>query len=411
MDKHNEYKCVFCNNKIVLFVSFGNQPIANGFLTADGFSKEYFFELSVGFCPECFLVQLLEQPTPEMMFNESYAFFSGTSNSMIQHFQNFSDDIATAYLTHKPNSFVVEIGSNDGIMLQNFKTQGFKHLGIEPSLNVANVARGRGINVLNKFFNSSTAKEVKLEHGKADAILAANVLCHISDIRSVFEGFRELLHDGGVIAFEDPYLGDVIQKNSYDQIYDEHMFLFSVNSVSKLAESFGFEVIGAEHQMTHGGSMRYYLGIKGQHKVSDNVLRIMKAEKELGITEVGGFLKFSQNCENSKRQLLDLLIKLKNEGKKVVGYAATSKSTTVLNYCNIGPDLISYICDTTPIKQGKFSPGVHIPIVPYEQFSKDRPDFAVLFAWNHKDEIFKKEQQFMDRGGKWIFFVPEVHVG
>jgi methylation protein EvaC len=401
--------CAVCNSQISPFVSYGRQPIANGFLTQKEFDREYFFELAVGFCTECTMVQLIEQPEREKMFNENYAFFSGTSRYMSVHFGEFADDIRTRYLD-SADPFVVEMGSNDGIMLQHFKAKGIRHLGVEPSKNVADAARANGINTLNRFFDAETARLIVAENGQADAFLAANCMCHIPYLHSVIEGIKVLLKPTGVVAFEDPYLGDVIEKTSYDQVYDEHMFLFSVSSIEALFGRHGLELIDVLPQTTHGGSMRYVLAHKGARPVSPAVQKQRDVEARLGLAKAATFETFRKNCEKSKADLVKLLTDLKTAGKRVMGYAATSKSTTVLNYCGVGPDLIECISDSTPLKQGKFTPGVHIPVVAPDFFHQNRPDYAVLFGWNHKKEILEKEQAFTAGGGKWIVFVPEVGV-
>lgn len=402
-------KCRVCNTEYEPFISYGKQPIANGFLTKNQFGKEYFFELKVGFCPNCTMVQIVDQPDREQMFNENYAFFSGTSKFMTQHFKEFAQHVMDDYIKSK-DPFVVEIGSNDGIMLQNFAAKGIRHLGIEPSANVAKVAMDKGINTVNQFFDEELARKIVKENGQADAYIAANVMCHIPYMHSVVEGIRILLKPDGIVMFEDPYMGDVLEKTSYDQIYDEHVFLFSVRSINYLFNQHGMEVVDVEPQETHGGSMRYVIAHKGARKVSANVTAQLEKEKKLGLDKAATYQRFKENCEKSKSELVGLLKDLKEQGKKVAGYAATSKSTTVINYCGITPDLISYISDTTPIKQGKFSPGAHIPVKPYEDFVKDYPDYAVLFAWNHSKEIMAKEQKYMQSGGKWISFVPKVQV-
>jgi methylation protein EvaC len=226
----------------------------------------------------------------------------------------------------------------------------------------------------------------------------------------VGKGIEKLLKETGVFIFEDPYLGDMVKKIAYDQIYDEHVYIFSTHSVIRAFSQHGLEVFHVEPQITHGGSMRYYLCHKGMHDIQKSVDKQLAFELSIGLNKIETYEKFSKNCENSKNQLLDLLKKLKSEGKRVVGYAATSKSTTVLNYCGIGSDLIEYICDTTPLKQGKYSPGMHIPIKSYDFFKKDKPDYAVLFAWNHSSEIFEKEKDYLAQGGKWICFVPKVEI-
>lgn len=402
-------KCLICETEIEPFISFGPQPIANGFLKKEQFDKEYFFEMKVAFCPHCKMAQLTEQPDREKMFHENYAFFSQTSQRMVAHFAEFADHVLKDYI-RSSDPFVVEIGSNDGIMLKNFATKKIRHLGIEPSKNVAKVAMDNGINTISEFFDENVAKKIVDQYGKADAYIAANVMCHIPCFHSIAEGINILLKDDGVAMFEDPYLGDIIEKTSYDQIYDEHVFFFSVSSISYVFNEHNMEVIDVEPQATHGGSMRYVVAHKGSRPVSKRVGEQLKKEYDLGLHLSATYDQFRKKCEQSKEMLKKLLVELKQGGNSVVGYAATSKSTTILNYCGIGPDLIEYISDTTPIKQGKFSPGMHIPVKPYEEFKEKYPDYAFLFAWNHSEEIMAKEGQYKAAGGKWIVHVPKVKV-
>jgi len=402
-------KCLICETDIESFMSFGKMPIANGFLAKEELDKEYFFELKVASCPKCRMFQLIEQPQREKMFNENYAFFSGTSKNMQIHFREFAEHVKKDYL-NPGDSFVVEIGSNDGIMLKNFADANIRHLGIEPSANVAKVAMDRGINTISKFFDKECAEEIVEKHGQADAFLGANVMCHIPYLHSVLEGIKVLLKQDGVVMFEDPYLGDVIERTTYDQIYDEHVFLFSVSSIQYLFNQHGMEVVEIEPQETHGGSMRYVIMHKGMRPVSKRVHEQLNKEKEIGLDKSGTYDMFCKNCEKSRNDLIEILNKIKQQGKRVVGYAATSKSTTIINYCGITLEYIEFISDTTPIKQGKFSPGAHIPIRPYQEFVLNYPDYALLFAYNHAKEIMAKEQKFMQSGGKWITYVPEIRV-
>ena len=401
--------CLICETRVEPFLSFGKMPIANGFLTPDQFADEFFFELKVAFCPACRMVQLAELVDREKMFHENYAFFSSTSVRMGAHFQRFADWVRTTYLKES-DPFVVEIGSNDGIMLQNFSRQGIRHLGIEPSANVAQVARDKGIRTISRFFDEELANEIVAEDGPADALLGANVMCHIPYIHSVFAGIKTLLKPRGILAFEDPYLGDIVEKTSYDQIYDEHAFYFSAASVSYLADCHGLELIDVLPQPVHGGSMRYVLSRTGAYPVSGAVHALRVREDALGLAHPDTYENLRSNVERSRDELLALLSKCKDEGKRVVGYGATSKSTTVTNFCGLTPDLIEFISDTTPIKQGKFSPGAHIPVQPYQEFADRYPEFALLFAWNHAEEIIAKEQPFLESGGKFIGYVPTVGI-
>lgn len=401
-------KCRVCQQPTDEIINFGDMPIANAFISSLRQDHEFLFTLKTAFCSSCKCFQLVDQPKPEMMFHDQYPFFSSTSRSMATHFENMASNYIKNYIPNPKNAFVVELGSNDGIMLQHFAKVGISHLGIEPSQNVAAVSREKGVNAICKFFSKETAAEILKEYGPADIISSANVMCHIPDLDSVGKGVDILLKDDGILVFEDPYLGDIIAKTSYDQIYDEHIYLFSVQSVSNIFRKHGLEVFHVEPQKTHGGSMRYYLCRTNKRTIQGSVIHQLKLEEKLGLGNLETYQRFSHNCEKSRGELVTLLKRLKAEGKKVVGYAATSKSTTILNYCKIGPDLIECIYDTTPMKQGKYSPGMHIPIRSYEQFKEDKPDYAVLFAWNHAKEIFQKEKNFIENGGKWVVFVPEV---
>ena len=402
--------CRIAGTPLTKVVDFGMQPLGNGFLEPRHFGEEYFFPMEVGFSEESMMFQLIEQPEPEKMFHDHYAFYSSTSSFMARHFKEFAEQVLQSGYLAEQDPFVVELGCNDGIMLRNFAARNLRHLGIEPSLNVAQEANKHGVRTCSEFFSEQLAEAIVRDNGQADAFLAANVMCHIPDIVGVARGISKLLKPTGVVMFEDPYLGDVIAKTSYDQIYDEHVFLFSALSIQYLFGLHGMELIDVQPQKTHGGSMRYVLAHRGAHPVQGSVGRIIAQEQEQGLDRLATFESFRSNVEQSRTKLVKLLGDLKAQGKKVAGYGATSKSTTILNYCGIGPDLIEYISDTTPIKQGKLTPGMHIPVVPYQEFKDNPPDYAVLFAWNHAEEIMAKEKEFMAAGGKWIVHVPEVKV-
>jgi methylation protein EvaC len=390
-------------------MSFGKMPVANGFLLPKQFEKEYYFDLGVAFCHCCQMVQLTELVERERMFHENYAYFSSTSTYMAKHFSQLAQNVIGRYL-NSPSPFVLEIGSNDGIMLQHFMNSEIRHLGVEPSSNVAQIAIGKGVETICEFFNDDLASEIARDYGQMDAILAANVMCHIPDLHSVLVGIKLLLKPRGVFIFEDPYWGDIINKNSYDQIYDEHIFYFSLASISYLIQQHDLELIDIDPQVVHGGSMRYTVAHKGVYSVSDNVTLQRENETAMQLDQLSTYNKFKRNVEKSANELRALLYKIRSEGKRVVGYGATSKSTTIINYCSITPDLVEFISDTTPIKQGKFSPGAHIPIRSHVEFEEDYPDYALLFAWNHATEIMGKEEKFREFGGKWIFYIPELEV-
>ncbi len=393
-------KCKVTGKKIDPFMSFGRMPIANGFLNKDKFNEEFFFEMEVGFSDDLSLFQLNDHPKPTMMFNENYPFFTGSSQQMKLHFKNYANWIKK----YHPNTIknIIEIGSNDGTFLKNFNSNDCNTLGFEPSDNVAERASKDGVNTINEFFNKNSVINQKNFINNTDLICAANVICHVPDLNDLIQAVCLMLNKSGLFIFEEPYLGSMFEKISYDQIYDEHIFIFSVTSISKIFKLFDMELVDVFPQTTHGGSMRYITGRKNIHKISDNVNTLLEKEKLKNLDNISSCNKFKNNCELSKIKTRKSLLKFKDNNYKIAGYAATSKSTTILNYCNINSKIIDYICDTTPEKIGKFSPGTHIPIVDMYHFKKFNPDVAYLFAWNHKDEILKKEKNYK---GKWFSHV------
>tara|TARA_B100000780_G_scaffold112564_1_gene78835 strand:+ start:1916 stop:3115 length:1200 start_codon:yes stop_codon:yes gene_type:complete len=396
-------KCKITSSEMSPFMSFGKMPIANGFLQKENFKNEFFFDLEVGFSEKICLFQLKDHPTPEQMFNENYPFFTGSSQSMKAHFKEYADFIKKNFI--KNNSKIIEIGSNDGTFLNNFKDSNIEYIGFEPSSNVAKIANLNGINTLNQFFGLESLDLIKKFHHQTNVIFAANVICHIPKLVELIKTVDQLLSKDGVFIFEEPYLGSMFEKTSYDQIYDEHIFMFSATSVKKIFNMYDFELTDLVKQETHGGSMRYIISRKNARDINKNVKVILDNEKFNNLDNIESCNVFKKNCEASKLKLNNTLKNFISDGKKIVGYAATSKSTTILNYCGIDSNIIEYICDTTKEKIGKYSPGMHIPIVSIDHFRNDNPDIAYLFAWNHKEEILKKEKNFSQEVGKWISHV------
>lgn len=383
-------------------MSFGQMPIANNFIEKEYFGDEFFYEMKVGFNDEYSLFKLLEHPKPEQMFNSKYPFLTSSSKYMVEHFKKFYEFILNNYIENE-NEKIIEIGCNDGSMLNNFSS---KHncLGFEPSTNIAKIAQDKKLNVIANFF-SCNYLEAKSYINNTKIIYAANVICHIPDLNQLITDIDKLLNKKGLFIFEEPYLGSMVSKTSYDQIYDEHVYIFSVSSVKKIFNKFGFELINVLPQTTHGGSMRYIVARKGEYQIEKNVELNEQIEINQKIVSHDGLLNFKNKCNESKAKIIDMLNRFKEKGKLVSGYAATSKSTTILNFCQIRDDLINCIYDTTPDKIGKYSPGVHIPIVDYKEFQKKYPDVVYLFAWNHKNEIFNKEKKFIENGGEWFSHV------
>jgi methylation protein EvaC len=381
-------------------MSFGKMPIANGFIKKKDFNKEFFFKMEVGFNEELSLFQLNDHPKPEKMFNQNYPFFTGSSEYMKVHFKNYANFIKKKFL--KSNSKIIEIGTNDGTFLKNFNKDKIKMMGFEPSANVAQEAKKNGIPVVADFFNSNNIFKIPSFIKKTDLICASNVICHIPDLNDLIKTIDILLTSSGTFVFEEPYLGAMFDKVSYDQIYDEHIFIFSATSIKKIFERYDFDLVDAYPQETHGGSMRYIIKRKKKSSLSSNLKNILIKEKKYKLDSIESCLDFKKNCEISKIKINDKIKKIKNSGKSICGYAATSKSTTILNYCGIDGSQIDYVCDTTKEKIGKYTPGTHIPIKDMNYFYKNQPDTIYLFAWNHKKEILNKEKKFK---GEWFSHV------
>ncbi|MGW2274977.1 methyltransferase domain-containing protein [Streptomyces yangpuensis] len=401
--------CRICGGRLHEFIDFGQQPLSSGLLEPEYLGDEFFFRLAVGVCGDCTMVQLTEEVPRHLMFNSHYPYLSSGSSVMRRHFEETARHFLETELTGK-EAFLVELGCNDGVMLRALAEAGVRHLGVEPSQSVADIARRQGIRVATEFFQESTAADIRKEEGHAQVIFAANTICHIPYLDSIFRGVDELLAPDGVFVFEDPYLADIVDLASFDQIYDEHYYFFSVSSVSAMVERFGFELVDVERLPVHGGEVRYTIARAGRRTPSPAVAELLGQERLRGLSDLATLQGFVTRVERARDELVALLGRLRDEGRTVVGYGATAKSATVANYCGIGPDLISFISDTTPNKQGRLTPGSHIPVRSRADFENPYPDYAVLFAWNHAEEIIAKEQGFRDSGGRWIRYVPDVRV-
>ena len=403
------YECRVCSIEIKELMSFGKMPIANAFVINKN-DDQYLFNLKIGFCEKCFTFQVLEIPEAKKMFNDNYAYLASTSQVMKNHWKELGDKLIKEKKLEK-SSFVVEVGSNDGIFLENISKKEIPHLGIDASKNVCDIAEKKGVKTLNGFFGVSIADEIVSKHGKADVILSTNTMHHIEDINNVAEGMSKLIKDDGIIVTEDPSLVEMIKKNSYDQIYAEHMYIWSLASMNSLFNKFNLEVFDIKNNNFHGGCSRYFIGKKNKRKISQSVIVHEKLETKVGINKISTYRKFIENVELSKKKLNQLINKIKDEGKKIVGYGAPAKSTTVLNYCGLNYESIDAIYDNSATKINKYTPGKSlIKINNSSNFEKEFSEYCVLFAWNHKDEILNKEKQYSKKGGKWIIPVDGIEI-
>ena len=396
-------KCNITNQKLEPFMSFGKMPLANGFIEKKKIKTEKFYELKIGFNEEISLFQVLDLPKFSNTIYKNYPFFTHKSKFMINHFNKCAKWLKKNFLESRSNLF--EIGSNDGTMLKNFKNTSINALGIDPSKNVAKFANEKGIKTLDIFFNKKNINKLKKYHKKTKVIFAANVFCHIQDLLDVIYCVDQLLTQDGFFIFEEPYLGSMYNNVSYDQLYDEHIYMFSINSIMKIFNLYDFQLLDVIPQNTHGGSIRYIISRKSKYKIKKSVYSFLKYEDINNISNIEGCTSFKENCLKSKEKTIKNLNKLKTQNKKICGYGATAKSTTVLNYCKIGPEIIDCIYDTSIEKINKYSPGMHIPIISMNKFKNNKYDFTYLFAWNHKKEIFQKEKEYIKRGGKWLSHV------
>jgi SAM-dependent methyltransferase len=386
------------------FLDLGKQPIANGFLNKNDFDDEFLFDLKAVYDEETKLVSLKEFVAPELMFNENYAYHASMSETMKDHFGYLANSLQKEY---RPNN-VLEIGSNDGIFIRHFNPS--TTIAVEPCKNFADMTNDMEYKTYAEFWTSELSRLIKQEHGTMDLIYAANCICHIHDLDDTFTAVRSLLSENGIFVFEDPSLIRMMERGSYDQLYDEHAHIFSVTALQNLLNRNGLEIFRVDNLSVHGGSNRIYVkAISNRYQeVENSVGYNLSKEDEFGLNDFKTYQIFSDRVQKSKDDLVSILKQLKQEGKKVVAYGAASKVTTVFNYCGIDESLVEYITDTTPSKIGKYQPGTHIPIVSPDDGFDESVDVAYLGAWNFRAEIMNKELNYLRRGGKFITHVPQV---
>jgi hypothetical protein len=405
-------RCRACKEPIEnLFVSLGSSPSANAYLTEGQLSAaESFYPLEAYLCSHCFLVQLPAFQSPESLF-DGYAYFSSYSDSWLNHARTYVKKMIDRFGINKER-FVVEIGSNDGYLLQFFAKEGIPVLGIEPALTVAKAALEKGIPTQTAFFGRSCAEQLLREGKKADLLLGNNVLAHVPDLNGFVEGLRVLLAPEGLITMEFPHLLRLMEGIQFDTIYHEHFSYFSFLTVEKLFASHHLTLFDVEELETHGGSLRIY----GRHDedytkpIMRSVHDLRQMEIDRGLADVGHYLGFAEKVKAAKRDLLDFLIRAKREGKSVVGYGAPAKGNTLLNYCGIRTDFIDYTVDRNPHKQGRFLPGTRIPIKAPEEIRRTKPDYLLILPWNLADEIVEQMSVIRTWGGKFVIPIPKPRV-
>lgn len=392
------------------FVDLGMSPLCESFVPADKIdAMEPYYPLHVLVCDECFLVQLREYVSPEHIFTE-YAYFSSYSTSWVAHAKAYCAMIQRR-LGLGANSFVMEIASNDGYLLQHFAPLGVPVLGIEPAANVAKVAQEKGVPTRVGFFGVNLAKQLVSEGYRADLIAANNVLAHVPDINDFVGGFKILLKPEGIVTCEFPHLERLMADNQFDTIYHEHFSYLSVVAILRLAEQHNLRLVDVEELPTHGGSLRIYLAhANSAHATNPRVAALLERELKLGFRTLQGYTGYAEKVQRTKRELLSFLIAAKNEGKKICGYGAPGKGNTLLNYCGIGNDFLDFTVDRNPYKHGQFTPGMHIPIKPVEAIDEARPDYILILPWNLKTEITAQMRHVGKWGAKFVVPIPTATV-
>jgi SAM-dependent methyltransferase len=394
------------------FLDLGNSPLSNGYLSEKNIHvMEPYFPLEVYFCPHCSLVQLDVFEAPEQIFSSDYAYFSSYSSSWLAHCKAYVDMMVKRF-GYTENSFVMEVASNDGYLLQYFKEHHVPVKGVEPAKNTAEIAIAKGIPTDVTFFNTGYANEMISRNSPADLIIGNNVLAHNPNLNDFVEGLRIALKPHGVITMEFPHLLQLMVNNQFDTIYQEHYSYLSLHAVRYLFNAHHLEIFDVDELSTHGGSLRIYAKHTGDpvNEISPRVLELLDKEKRAGLLDQTTYKKFRMNVEATKRALLQCLITAKNGGKAIVGYGAPAKGNTLLNYCGIRTDLLDYTVDSNPHKQNLFLPGTHIPIKHPDQIWHDKPDYILILPWNIREEIMEQLSFAREWGGKFIIPIPEVRV-
>jgi len=406
-------KCRFCGSPLEhTFADLGMSPVSNAFLKPDQLNlKEPFYPLHAYVCTKCLLVQLEQFESPDAIFNDEYAYFSSFSDSWLKHAKEYAIEMVNRF-GFDQSSFVVEIASNDGYLLQYFVEKKIPVLGVEPSANVAEAARKKGVDTLVRFFGMDTAKELVAKGRRADLLLGNNVLAHVPDLNDFVAGMKILLKPDGVITMEFPHLLRLMRENQFDTIYHEHFSYFSFLTVEKVFARHGLALFDVQQLSTHGGSLRIFAKHSGDRSkdVTGAVNALLGEEREAGLDKLMTYDVFAEKVRMTKRKFLQFLVQAKENGKSIVAYGAPAKGNTLLNYCGVRTDFIDYTVDRSPHKQGMFLPGTHIPIYAPKRIFETKPDYLLVLPWNLKEEIVQQMSEIRSWGGQFVVPIPEVTV-
>jgi SAM-dependent methyltransferase len=406
-------KCRFCQRELRhQFIDLGNAPPSNSFLSSEQLNEpEVFYPLKLFVCDRCFLVQVDEYKRSEEIFTDEYVYFSSFSKSWLEHARQYVEMI-TGRLNLSGDSFVIEIGSNDGYLLQYFKAKSIPCLGIEPAKRTAEAARSKGIEVISDFFGLKLALQLGGEGRQADLVIGNNVLAHVPDLNDFVSGLKAILKPKGVITLEFPHLMRLIEGNQFDTIYHEHFSYLSFQTVEEIFCAHGLSIFDVEELLTHGGSLRIYAKhmTDEEKEISQEVFKLLEREKSVGMDQLSYYQDFQAKVDRVKYDLLTFLIEQKRRGKKVAAYGAAAKGNTLLNYAGIKPDLLPYVCDAAPSKQGRYLPGSHIPVVHEEEIKKYKPDYVLILPWNIKEEIMGQLEYIKIWNGKFVMATASLEV-
>lgn len=401
--------CKNCGQALTPFFSLGEMPLVNSLLKKEDIPHEKKFDLTVGFCQNCYLVQLLHTVAPEILYRD-YVYFSSVSTSFLEHCKN-----TARYLVKRldlgPENLVLEVASNDGAFLQYVKELGIRVLGVEPAENIARVANERGIPTKADFFNLICANKLREEGIEADLFYGANVLAHVPEILDLVRGAASVLKPRGSAVFEFPYIQGLFE-GKFDTIYHEHVFYYSVLALQNLFRNGGLELYDVEIIPVQGGSLRIFIALPGVHKVSDAVSKMLEEEQKKGWDKIDAYEAIAARANTIKKEILDFLESVKNEGKRVAAYSAAAKGAVLLNFCGIGQNYIDFLVDKSPAKRGLYTPGTHFLIGPPEKVSAEKPDYLLILAWNIAEEVMAMEElrEFRNAGGKFVIPIPETKI-
>ena len=391
------------------FLDLSPQPPANSFTKPESFARENAYPLIAYFCNDCGLAQLLDVVDKKELFSD-YVYFTSVMPTTPKHFTEYGKDIIDRFGLKKNDEMVVELGSNDGLLLRAFQEQGIRVLGVDPAKNIAKVANKKGIPTIADFWSESIAKKIRGKYGKAKVIIGNNVVAHIDDHRDMVKGVNALLKDDGVFIFEAPYLVDMFENLTFDTIYHEHLSFLSLRPLIRFFEQFGLQIFDVELKSVQGHSFRVFVSKAGVYSVSVRVKKAVEKELRLKMNKFSSYLKLANEVRSQKKKLLTILKNLKSQGKSIAGYGAPAKGNTLLNYYGIGHETLDYLTEALPTKIGLWSPGMHIPVIDIETAHKSPPDYFLMLAWNYKEKIFGKEKAFRDKGGKFIIPVGGVKI-